>query len=231
MTQPPSLSLRPIGTLHTPWRTIAECPKNGRQPDPAPLCTVQVLPEFVDGLRDLEGFSHLILLLLAGSGMRPPSCVHAAVRSCSREGYSPPGRRAGRTRSASRSSRSMASTVPDRLKVRYLDCLDGTPLLDIKPYLPTTDSEPDAAMGWLEPHATRNRNTRGLPEQHRDLVRVIQTPHEDRDAPPPSRPGEAEAAGGDGDQGARWHAGASAGSHAAPVMRVRLQRRRPRRPT
>jgi tRNA (Thr-GGU) A37 N-methylase len=47
------------------------------------------------------------------------------------------------------------------LKVRYLDCLDGTPLLDIKPYLPTTDSEPAAAMGWLDPHATRNRNTQG----------------------------------------------------------------------
>ena len=47
---------------------------------------------------------------------------------------------------------------PGRLKVRYLDCVDGTPLIDIKPYLPTTDSEPQAAMGWLAPHATRNRN-------------------------------------------------------------------------
>jgi tRNA (Thr-GGU) A37 N-methylase len=45
------------------------------------------------------------------------------------------------------------------LLVRYLDCVDGTPLLDIKPYLPTTDAEPDAAMGWLTPHATRNANT------------------------------------------------------------------------
>jgi tRNA (Thr-GGU) A37 N-methylase len=39
--------------------------------------------------------------------------------------------------------------------VRNLDCLSGTPLLDIKPYLATTDSEPDANMGWLAPHATR----------------------------------------------------------------------------
>jgi tRNA (adenine37-N6)-methyltransferase len=39
--------------------------------------------------------------------------------------------------------------------------VDGTTLLDIKPYLPTTDSEPDAALGWLDPHATRNRNTAG----------------------------------------------------------------------
>ncbi|MBN8905902.1 MAG: SAM-dependent methyltransferase [Rhodospirillales bacterium] len=43
--------------------------------------------------------------------------------------------------------------------MRFLDCVDGTPLLDIKPYLPTTDAEPRATMGWLDPHATRNRNT------------------------------------------------------------------------
>lgn len=44
---------------------------------------------------------------------------------------------------------------PDTLLVRYLDCLDSTPLLDVKPYLPSTDAEPDARMGWLGPHRTR----------------------------------------------------------------------------
>ncbi|MGH7212413.1 MAG: TrmO family methyltransferase domain-containing protein [Acetobacteraceae bacterium] len=37
--------------------------------------------------------------------------------------------------------------------MRYLDCLDGTPLIDIKPYLPSTDSVPEASMGWLAPAA------------------------------------------------------------------------------
>ena len=44
--------------------------------------------------------------------------------------------------------------IGDTLTVRNLDCTDGTPLLDIKPYLPSTDAEPDAAMGWLAPHRT-----------------------------------------------------------------------------
>jgi len=35
------------------------------------------------------------------------------------------------------------------LRVRYLDCIDGTALLDIKPYLPSVDAVPDASMGWL----------------------------------------------------------------------------------
>jgi tRNA (Thr-GGU) A37 N-methylase len=49
--------------------------------------------------------------------------------------------------------------APDTLKIRYLDCIDGTPLLDVKPYLPTTDREPNATIGWLDPHPTRNSNT------------------------------------------------------------------------
>src|SRR5262245_55632532 len=54
--------VQPIGVLHTPWRGIADCPRNGRQPNPAPVCTAEVLPEFVPGLQSLDGFSHLILL-------------------------------------------------------------------------------------------------------------------------------------------------------------------------
>jgi tRNA (Thr-GGU) A37 N-methylase len=43
----------------------------------------------------------------------------------------------------------------DRLRVRNLDCVNRTPLLDIKPYLPSTDAEPDARTGWLSPHVTQ----------------------------------------------------------------------------
>jgi tRNA-Thr(GGU) m(6)t(6)A37 methyltransferase TsaA len=144
----------PIGTLHTPWRTIDACPRNGRQPDPAPVCIARIFPEFVAGLDSLEGFSHLILLYwlnqapLAQTLFKPP--------------FDPSPRGIFSTRAPARPNPIGLSVVafdgfeaPDRLKVRFLDCVDGTPLLDIKPYLPTTDSEPDATMGWLEPYATR----------------------------------------------------------------------------
>jgi tRNA (Thr-GGU) A37 N-methylase len=57
-----TFTLRPIGVLSTPWQTLDACPRNGRQPDPMPVCEALVFSEFVAGLRDLEGFSHLILL-------------------------------------------------------------------------------------------------------------------------------------------------------------------------
>jgi tRNA (adenine37-N6)-methyltransferase len=148
------ITLRPIGILHTPWRSIEECPRNGRQPNPPPQCTAVVQPEFLAGLRSLEGFSHLILLY-SMHGSRGPELT-----------FTPPFDNEPRgifaTRSPRRPNPIGLSVVafdgfaaPDTLRVRYLDCIDGTPLLDIKPYLKSTDCEPDSSMGWLDQHATR----------------------------------------------------------------------------
>jgi tRNA-Thr(GGU) m(6)t(6)A37 methyltransferase TsaA len=146
-------TLRPIGVLSTPWQTLDQCPRNGRQPSPAPVCLARVLPEFVAGLRDLEGFSHLILLYLLHEVRAPELTVTPPFDGQPRGLFT--------TRSPRRPNPIGLSVVafdgfdgPDCFKVRYLDCLDGTPLLDIKPYLPSTDAEPEATMGWLAPHRT-----------------------------------------------------------------------------
>jgi len=143
--------LRPIGLLRTPFATRAECPRNGRQLVPAPLCHAEIDDEFADGLLDVDTFSHLILLywLDRGDG--------AQLRIV------PPfdGRERGvfATRAPNRPNPIGLSVVElvgisgrTTLAVRYLDCVDGTPLLDIKPYLPSTDAEPQARVGWLAPH-------------------------------------------------------------------------------
>jgi tRNA (adenine37-N6)-methyltransferase len=156
---PQTFTVRPIGVISKPWQTIAECPRNGRQPDPAPLCSVRVFPEYADGLRSVAGFTHLILLYWMHQA-KPPELV-----------FTPPfdgeGRGVFATRAPRRPNPIGLSVVafegfsdPECLKVRYLDCVDGTPLIDIKPYLPTTDCEPGAGMGWLEPHATRHPRQR-----------------------------------------------------------------------
>jgi tRNA-Thr(GGU) m(6)t(6)A37 methyltransferase TsaA len=145
---------RPIGMLRTPWRSIAECPRNGRQPDPMPLCRAVVFPEYLEGLRSIEGFSHLILIYWMDQAKSQELLFTPPFDTQSRGIFA--------TRSPRRPNPIGLSVVAfeglernDTLKIRYLDCIDGTPLIDIKPYLPTTDSEPTASMGWLEPHATR----------------------------------------------------------------------------
>jgi len=150
------MTLRSIGVLRTPWRNIDECPRNGRQPNPAPECMAVVEPEFVAGLRSLEGFSHLILLYWL-HGTRGPELTFTPPFDSEPRGVFA-------TRSPRRPNPIGLSVVafdgfaaPDTLRVRYLDCIDGTNLLDIKPYLKSTDCEPDSSMGWLEQHATRRR--------------------------------------------------------------------------
>lgn len=151
---PPILTppvLTPIGRLHTPFRTRADCPRNGRQLSPAPPCHADIRPEYVPGLAGLEGFSHLILLYWLD--LAPPADLV----------FVPPfddtPRGVFATRAPWRPNPIGLSVVafdgfagPGRLCVRYLDCVDGTPLLDIKPYLATTDAEPAASLGWLAPH-------------------------------------------------------------------------------
>ena len=148
------MRLQPIGRLETPFRTPAECPRNGRQLVPAPLCHATVLPEFRDGLAGLDGFSHLILLYWLHEA-RPTELIFTPP-------FDPAPRGVFATRAPARPNPIGLAVVafegfaePGRLRVRYLDCIDGTPLLDIKPYLPTTDAEPGATMGWLAAHATR----------------------------------------------------------------------------
>lgn len=141
------ITLRPIGVLHTPWRNIDECPRNGRQPNPAPGCTAVVLPEFLPGLRSLEGFSHLILLYWM-HGTRGPELT-----------FTPPFDGEERGVFATRSPRRpnpIGLTVVEllaregtKLRVRGIDMLDGTPILDIKPYLSSIPMD-RLRRGWLD---------------------------------------------------------------------------------
>jgi tRNA-Thr(GGU) m(6)t(6)A37 methyltransferase TsaA len=151
-----ALSLCPIGRLLTPFASRAECPRNGRQLAPAPQCEAEIFPEYVGGLADLDGFSHLILLYWLNQSDGPALCIAPPFDGKPRGIFA--------TRSPARPNPIGLSVVAfdgflssGRLAIRYLDCISGTPLLDIKPYLPATDAEPDAHVGWLEPHLAQAR--------------------------------------------------------------------------
>lgn len=155
------LVCRPIGHLQTPWATTSDCPRNGRQPDPPPECRAVVDEAFRAGLASLEGFSHLILLYWLNQSRGGTQDLV----------FTPPFDDTPRgifaTRAPHRPNPIGLSVVRllgiegGVLRVNYLDCVNGTPLLDIKPYLPRTDCEPAAVMGWLATprsrHATQEK--------------------------------------------------------------------------
>jgi len=126
-----------IGTIHTPWKTRAECPKNPREAGDA-RCTIEVDVRYAHALEGIEGYTHLVAVYFMDrarrdlvvqvprhlgeargtfalrSPVRPNPIAISVVRLLKREGT--------------------------KLTVTGLDCIDGTPLLDIKPYIAKVDA-------------------------------------------------------------------------------------------
>ncbi|TXM69508.1 tRNA (N6-threonylcarbamoyladenosine(37)-N6)-methyltransferase TrmO [Methylobacterium sp. WL120] len=131
-----------IGRIRTPWTIRGQCPKNGLQTDAA--CTVEVDPVYAAGLQNVECASHLILLYWMDRAERGLLVQRPRHANGSRGTFS--------LRSPARPNPIALSVVEllgrdgATLTVRGLDCLDGTPLLDIKPYYATTDSRPGATV-------------------------------------------------------------------------------------
>src|SRR5262249_31701436 len=137
---------KPIGHVRSPFRDTKEIPKGlGAKHDEEGV--LDILPEFADGLTDIDGFSHLIVLweFDRASGfdlIGTPPCDNR-----------PHGVFA--TRSPRRPNPIGMTTVEllrrdgAKLHVRGVDMLDGTPILDIKPYLSSIPQE-KLRRGWLE---------------------------------------------------------------------------------
>jgi len=141
------MNITPIGIIHSPFTE----PK-GMPIQPAGAVgvkgTVEVFSEFQAGLKDLDGFSHIILLYLFH---RSEGFNLQVVPFMDNE---PRGLFA--TRAPRRPNPIGLSVVQlDRIEngilhVQNLDILDETPLLDIKPYVPEFDGQIDVRTGWLE---------------------------------------------------------------------------------
>lgn len=130
-----------IGRIRTPWPTPADCPKNSRERADA-AATIEVDEPFARGLKDIHLFSHLIVLYWLHESRRD-----LIVQAPS---HVPEPRGVFALRSPVRPNPIGVSVVEllavegRRLTIRNIDCADGTPLLDIKPYLATTDAVPGA---------------------------------------------------------------------------------------
>jgi len=137
-----------IGRIRTPWKTRDDCPKNARESNAE--CIIEVDPRWEVGLTGIATCSHLLVLYWMDQARR--DLVLQAPRH-----YAEP-RGTFALRSPVRPNPVAASVVRlvgqegTRLKVVGLDCIDGTPLIDLKPYFASTDAVPDAVVGW---HAER----------------------------------------------------------------------------
>jgi tRNA-Thr(GGU) m(6)t(6)A37 methyltransferase TsaA len=133
-----------IGRIGTPWTDRKSCPKNARESDA--VCTVELDERFAPGLKDVETCSHLVLLYWMDKASRNLVLQvpgHYGVQHGTFSLRSP-----ARPNPIAMSVVKLLGIEGNRLRIVGLDCLDGTPLLDIKPYFASTDSVPDATVGW-----------------------------------------------------------------------------------
>jgi tRNA-Thr(GGU) m(6)t(6)A37 methyltransferase TsaA len=146
------MQVRPIGLIRTPFRRLDGMPI---QPPGAKGAAgqVEVCEEFREGLQDLDGFSHLILLYWFHQSDGFDLVVEPFLDSHPRGIFS--------TRAPKRPNPIGFSVVQlERIEggvlyVRDADILDGTPLLDIKPYVPAFDTPQNVSVGWLRGAETK----------------------------------------------------------------------------
>jgi len=150
----------PIGVIHSPFKQPSNTPI---QPPAARNVkgTVEIFPEFIEGLKDVDGFSHIILLyhfhLVKGYSflVKPfmDDAQHGVFATRAPRRPNPIGLSVVR----------LDKIEENRLDIRDVDVVDGTPLLDIKPYVPQFDlRNEETKIGWLE------RNVRKLPKTRDD---------------------------------------------------------------
>jgi len=141
-----NISYKPIGIIRSPFSDTIGAPI---QPSGARGIkgTIELMPEFAEGLRDLEGFSHIILIyhlhLSTSFSLKVKPFLDDQLRGVFA------------TRAPKRPNPIGLSVV--RLKeikgnilhIEDIDIVDGTPLLDIKPYVPEFDAGETVRIGWL----------------------------------------------------------------------------------
>jgi tRNA (adenine37-N6)-methyltransferase len=140
------VTYRPIGVIRSPFVDTEGMPI---QPSGAPgvTGTVELEPEFCAGLKDLDGFSHIILIyhfhLSKGQSLEVKPFLDDELRGVFAT------RAPRRPNSIGISVVRLIRIEGRTLSIEDVDIVDGTPLLDIKPHVPEFDCRQTARVGWL----------------------------------------------------------------------------------
>ena len=146
-----TIIIHPIGVIRTPHKDIKNMPiqpiaANGIQGQ------IELLPEYVAGLKDLEGFSHITLIYhfhkIEGYELEVipfMDTVKRGIFAC---------KAPKRPNAVGLSTVKLLGIEGNIIHIEQVDMLDGTPLIDIKPFFPKYDNRDNVSIGWLE----KNKN-------------------------------------------------------------------------
>ena len=140
-------SFKPIGIIHSPFLQPAGTPIQSRMAKNVEG-SVEIFSAFTAGLCDLDGFDRIWLLYAFGQAATAPLLVRPFLDQREHGVFAT--RSPCRPNAIGMSCTRLLAVEGNRLRVGELDIVDGTPLLDIKPYVPAFDSFQGGRVGWLE---------------------------------------------------------------------------------
>lgn len=141
------IRIKPIGVVHSPFKDPVGVPKDSTD-GMNYRGTVEIFPEYKEGLKDLDGFSHIIILFYFHKSEYSHLIVKPFLDDTLRGVFS--------TRSPHRPNYIGLSLVElqkiedNIIYIKGIDMIEGTPVLDIKPYIPEFESNEGIRIGWLE---------------------------------------------------------------------------------
>ena len=152
-----TITYHPIGIIHSPFKALEGMPI---QPSAATGIQgwVEINPEYAEGLQDLAGFSHIILLYHFHQAGNVSLRVKPFLDETLRGVFST--RAPVRPNPIGLSIVKLLAVQGTRLEIQNVDILDGTPLLDIKPYIPQMENLEDVQIGWLSNGIDNLRDTK-----------------------------------------------------------------------
>ena len=148
---------KPIGVIHSPFKLPQDVPIQSAAAKGV-VGSVEVSQDYVKGLKDIEGFSHLILVYHFHLAQQYSLLVTPFLDKTLRGVFS--------TRAPSRPNPIGVSIVrlikveQNLLHIQDVDIIDGTPLLDIKPFVPEFDQRKAEKIGWLEKKVDKMHSSR-----------------------------------------------------------------------
>ena len=152
-----AFEFRPIGIVHSPYRTKEETPIQSRYSDARG--EIEIFEEYADGLKDLEGFSHIWVLYVfhksEGHSLHVKPYLDDELRgvfAC---------RAPRRPNPIGMSLVELLERRNNMLLIKGLDMLDGTPVLDIKPYINEFDEMENIRTGWIKGRASSGAGQKG----------------------------------------------------------------------
>jgi tRNA-Thr(GGU) m(6)t(6)A37 methyltransferase TsaA len=148
------VKLKPIGIIHTPYKELKGMPIQGKL-ERGVKGKIELFPRYKQGLKDINGFSHLILIYYFNRSNKEKLTGEPFLEEIEHGIFS--------IRSPHRPNHLGFSIVKlEKVKGNVVifsevDMLDGTPLLDIKPYVEHFDSRKYVKNGWLQKHFKNRR--------------------------------------------------------------------------